>query len=686
MTAHQNGQVPSCVIEVGPENGRFVRCTVTERWQPALRRVISCGNRRIIKVTRRLGISEEHKHLLDHHVESEIGAVNFAKFKAKIGSTFSTAVRFDASVEEAEEFEISAGECDQKEVTIYQQVRTFSFDVIARKWYFFRHECSFDLDEYTNVLYDVTNITRNHPDCACGGDPKTSDYFVGLLLTGHLVAIVGVDIRESVHYITEFAELHSPAYAIGDSIFLPQHLILKRWSFLAQESLVEDGYNIISKYDHIEQIPSLQPGLARNCTYIAARSFDELERSAHIERILPTAVAARSPALPSMHAASRTETFFSRLLNQLNQISEYRTQFGVFMSLIAVVFAYERISNLVSFLASIFAPFFKPISYLVPQFRLSRDSHLIERDNFSISGILFPLSLVLSLGFPAFFSMLARTFVPGHEISQIDVYFVQDYPRVLTYAIIAPTYLTLSMIIIITSLRRWAFYRDTKSHIPETVNILCIVLFVLFMPVFICVNYFKALIDTALPIYWFTEVTTHGDKTINEAGIAMISVETIKLMILAMAGLFFFGSAKEIFRLASVIQHNDTVQSMNEWRGRLRHYCIIELSMKFIIFAMTMDLFIFDRSQVVQRANVATQMILLLFSVAIVPLPRVYFEYKRFTRGYGLTDLRHQDLRFASLIEWWCHIVLVFAASLYGNEASIVSRQLYQHLTHLMAW
>jgi hypothetical protein len=116
-------------LEVGPDNGLWVRCTVTERWKNIVACTVRCGNKRSKTITRKIGLSKEDKSLFEDAVEAELGIPQIAKLKSKMSQALSSTVKLELGVEEKDEIEFAAEPCDEKEIVLYQQIRDYRFEI-----------------------------------------------------------------------------------------------------------------------------------------------------------------------------------------------------------------------------------------------------------------------------------------------------------------------------------------------------------------------------------------------------------------------------------------------------------------------------------------------------------------------------------------------------------------------------
>jgi DNA-directed RNA polymerase specialized sigma24 family protein len=181
------------VIEIGPEGGKWLRCSIHEEWKTVLSRTIRCGKKHSISVTRRRGISREDKSKLAGLVEASIGIKGFAKLKSKLESTVTDTIHLEEMIEKTENFETAAGACDENQLSLAQKLRTYKFQ-FKKQGLFFCKQGEFEVVEFVDEIWDRGTMTRNHPECDCGGLTKTTDLAAGLCIGEKIFITEGIEV------------------------------------------------------------------------------------------------------------------------------------------------------------------------------------------------------------------------------------------------------------------------------------------------------------------------------------------------------------------------------------------------------------------------------------------------------------------------------------------------------------
>jgi hypothetical protein len=338
---------------------------------------------------------------------------------------------------------------------------------------------------------------------------------------------------------------------------------------------------------------------------------------------------------------------------------------------------------------------FYSISYSSPELKLDQTTTAKgQRATFVFLLSLF-IGLVVSLGYPMFFSILAGTFQRVNNLSANYVYFRDDTHNLLIYCFLSPLYLACSVTIVLTAFRGWILYpaqpgadRETTASrrhrfVIRFLNISLVVFYLSFMPIFINVAQFNAIMNPTITknLYWFIS-ENDGTRYVNAAGIAYFILNTLKLVVITAAVLCFLASAIEVLNIGADIRkiRMDSDTTIPQWRDRLRHYALIELFAKSLTLVLAAHLSIFAQQEWSQKtANVTLQALaIVLIGMILIPFPRAYFEFKwmmeerKSEQPIRWPDIRPADLKaFFIIVSWVLYVAAVMLASLFGYQTNI---------------
>jgi hypothetical protein len=314
------------------------------------------------------------------------------------------------------------------------------------------------------------------------------------------------------------------------------------------------------------------------------------------------------------------------------------------------------------------------VAYISPDLRFDFRRTIKEYNIVPILSLGFFAGLIVSLGYPMFFAWWSNTLWPAFSTAAPQrVSFFQDGKNLQIYTLVSPAYLALSLTIIITAFRGWLFLPQTSATgnapvlasmslgepIPthRLLHAMCMLLFVTLIPVWVNVNQFQSImrVDPYKDgLYWFVDLSEHGDVRLNKAGVAYSVVNSVKFMIICAAAACYFASAAEMLRIASSAQriYQSGEEALESWRERLRHYALIELLAKGLILVLAVHTSIFSKQPWQPQANGLLQALaILVVGLGLIPFPRYYFELRwlmedrRHSSRDKWPDLRPRDLR-----------------------------------------
>jgi len=222
-------------ISVGPEKGRSMTCTVNEGWRTIIDRTIKCESEFALEVKQRKGISSEDQTKLKGLIEAGFGIPKVAHAKSTVGSEIANVFKFEEFTEVTETYKVPVGKCDERHFHLVQEVKLYEFYYEEKTWYRTK-KGQFDVLEYCERIWDRGQITKNHPDCSCGGGPQKYEHFVGMQIGENIFSTDGVTIQDEMW---SFGKLGIQTVSLdqGDTFSVPAEHVPSFLSFLAGESL-----------------------------------------------------------------------------------------------------------------------------------------------------------------------------------------------------------------------------------------------------------------------------------------------------------------------------------------------------------------------------------------------------------------------------------------------------------------
>lgn len=344
--------------------------------------------------------------------------------------------------------------------------------------------------------------------------------------------------------------------------------------------------------------------------------------------------------------------------------------------------------------------FYYSVAYISPGLKFDFNKTIKDYDIIPILGIGFLAGLVVSFGYPLLFALWSHTLLPDHAMVGLRrISYFEDIKNLEIYLLVSPAYLSLSAAIIITAIRGWLLFPQAPTSAREPpplamnfgekiaphriVNAVCMVLFLTLIPIWVNVNQFQSImrVDHAKEgLYWFLDVSVHGDVYLNKAGVAYSIINSIKFILICAAAVCYFASAAEMLRIASQVEgiYRSGEDAFALWRERLRHYALIELLAKCLILVLAVHTSIFSKQPWQPQSNALLQALAIIFlGLGLIPFPRYYFEYRWLIedRKLGKTekwpDLRPVDLRIYFVL--MSTVLYVFAA-VFGTVWSSASK------------
>jgi hypothetical protein len=310
------------------------------------------------------------------------------------------------------------------------------------------------------------------------------------------------------------------------------------------------------------------------------------------------------------------------------------------------------------------------VVYISPHLRFDLQRVINEFRVFFILAVAATAGLFISIGYPSFFAWRSGTLAGSRDkSSEIErVYLLNDGPDLIIYTVISPLYLALSIGIIIIAIRGWLFFPQAEFALGKKrsrissflrrmgvyrfMNFITMLIFLSFVPIYLNLGQFDKIMQMdhmKKGLYWFLDLSPNGDRVLNGAGVAYFVLNTMKLSIICGAVVCFLASGVEVIRLAKVIGgiRNEIDKNLENLKVRLRHYAIIELLAKGLVFVLAAHTPIFAQQPWSPPFNVSLQALALLgIGIMFVPLPRIYFEYKWLMADWkdGIVD-KWPDLR-----------------------------------------
>ena len=269
------------IIQIGPDQGRWLQISISEAWKTILSRTIRCGKQHSISVTRRRGISSEDKSKLEGLVESSIGVKAIANLKAKIQTSLEASVKLEEMVEQTETYTTAAGECDESQILLAQKIRIYDFQFEDTRL-FRRKSAAFDVIEYIDEIWDRGQVTRNHPDCSCPGPKPQLNYYVDIQVGQKISSTEGVIEDASGHTMPKLGVTFPDGLDAGMTFRLPTSHIDPFWKFLTDTSADDDvACEIVTKRENNSNLP-LDDG--QKVKLIGVPQFAELDETLHTEK------------------------------------------------------------------------------------------------------------------------------------------------------------------------------------------------------------------------------------------------------------------------------------------------------------------------------------------------------------------------------------------------------------------
>ncbi len=270
-----------------------------------------------------------------------------------------------------------------------------------------------------------------------------------------------------------------------------------------------------------------------------------------------------------------------------------------------------------------------------------------------------------------FFITTILTVCVTHTWSGTDasrLYFSHDFHNIIQYILITPACVTLSISVLVESkngwweLRRLADFTESAKEgrsgqtPPDEIVIAAnfrrftaaIVLSLLTTAIFM-IPFIRDNLDPAVTgkAYWLVNLTSSGDRVLNEAGIYYLLMNAAFLFGACCSALAYLSISIEVLRIGRNVEFipNAKTLSDQEFSDMFRQYSVCYLLSKVLILVYAALIWSWGASNIGNSANVdEATAILAIIAIVVVPFPRLYLEHKwwRFT---GREGSRYNDIR-----------------------------------------
>lgn len=303
----------------------------------------------------------------------------------------------------------------------------------------------------------------------------------------------------------------------------------------------------------------------------------------------------------------------------------------------------------------------------------------------------FPLTLFFCLIMNAILTIRYNTFI-GDDPHRM--YYIYDYFNLFLYLIVTPSYVTLGICLIYTTLINWRKLKNLADHAQSVTpdsswNVLryarsdhfrmAVFLFIsIFMTGWLTSDYINEILTPRYvndilmhgardnKIYWFITETASRDWVLNGAGAYYLLMNAILLFIAIVSAFCYLSMSIEVVRLGYYANYlRDIGYDDERLASELGEFCWAYCLAKGLILFYALNQLIWGWSPLgdVQNADIAA-VALAFIGLLVVPFPRLYLEYKWFKRlpltGDKYKDLRNHTQAILSQITSFVFIFIIF--------------------------
>ena len=288
-------------------------------------------------------------------------------------------------------------------------------------------------------------------------------------------------------------------------------------------------------------------------------------------------------------------------------------------------------------------------------------SHSIRHLVFSafIAGLFF--SLLLTAGF----TLIDGTF-SGSDPARL--YFSQDKWNISLYIFVTPTYIALSVWMMVLTIRHWseiAEFRGSlggKEQHPRRLGLALVIGFGLCAMAI--TNYVTDALDpekTEL-LYWFAN-EINGVRVLNRTGYYYLVLNFGFLFLTLLAVAAFFTLCVEVFRVGRLLGKGVAIE-FEKLRMQLETFTTAYLIAKLLAAIYMVNAFIWKASPLGSSSNILVAgLALTIIGVFFISIPRMYIELKWFQLASLTTDEDteglYKDIRPVH-VRMWAHVLDVF--------------------------
>jgi hypothetical protein len=154
-------------FELAFPNKKKLTCTVEEMWVEIISRPLLCGQKFERTVTRRTGVSREHRENLEANIGASLGIKGLAKLESAIKTATSSTYTFEEMQEVTEKISIEAPVNGRYTLLTYQLKQIFRFEYVDTWFGWARDRWTLTVEKWLEKYLDQSQ--RVDYDPACGG-------------------------------------------------------------------------------------------------------------------------------------------------------------------------------------------------------------------------------------------------------------------------------------------------------------------------------------------------------------------------------------------------------------------------------------------------------------------------------------------------------------------------------------
>lgn len=271
------------------------------------------------------------------------------------------------------------------------------------------------------------------------------------------------------------------------------------------------------------------------------------------------------------------------------------------------------------------------------------------------------LSFIFCFAITAIWSCLDGTFF-GSDRNRI--YFSHDIPNLINYIVLCPVYVGLAVQLIVLLVLSWARLSSPSDlvvteapRLPRASIGIGIFLMLSFSAA-ATVNYMRESLDPAMfpkVGWWVARVTSEGSRVLSPLGIYYALLNFALLAVCIMAALAFLSLFFLCVRFGQIVAHQPVTNevSFETIRGVLSDFTQAYIVMKLLAVTLVLNTHTWKYESPQGSLNVvAMNVVLLLFGVFFISVPRYYIELewfyfreKRSLARHDPEDLERDDVR-----------------------------------------